>query len=56
MSNGTIIKNVKDAIAIGSEIVESAENEVIWLAPRPTLVYASQFGIIEKFKTLIQME
>ncbi len=54
MANGTIITSVKDAIAIGSEIVESAENEVIWLAPRPTLVYASQFGITEKFKTLIQ--
>ncbi|HYA60632.1 MAG TPA: hypothetical protein VED16_00945 [Candidatus Acidoferrum sp.] len=54
MTNGTIITRIQDAIVMGSEIVESAQNEVMWLAPRPTLVYASQFGIIEKFQTLIQ--
>ena len=54
MTDGTVIENVKDTIALGSEIVESAENEIMWIAPRPKLVYASQFGIIEIFKTLIQ--
>lgn len=54
MTDGAIITSIRDAIAIGSGIVESAENEVIWLAPRPTLVYASRFGMIETFKMLIQ--
>ncbi len=54
MTDGTIITSVKDAIAVGSAIVESVENEVVWLIPRPTLVYASQYDLIEKFTTLIQ--
>jgi hypothetical protein len=54
MTDGTVITSVMDAIALGSEIVKSAENEILWIAPRPTLAYASQFGIIETFKTLIQ--
>jgi len=54
MTDGTIIESVKDAIAVGSSIVESAENEVVWLIPRPTLVYTCQYGLIEKFTMLIQ--
>jgi hypothetical protein len=54
MTDGTIIQSVTDAIAVISQIVESAENEVAWLVPRPSLVYAPQFGIIEKSKILIQ--
>ena len=54
MPNGTIITSVTDAIAVVSQIVESAENEVAWLVPRPSLIYALQFGIIEQSKTLIQ--
>jgi hypothetical protein len=54
MTDGTIITSVKDAIAVGSTIIESAENEVAWLIPRPTLVYASQYGVIEKITMLIQ--
>jgi len=54
MSNGTIITSVTDAIAVVSQIVESAENEVTWVVPRPSLVYALQFGIIEQSKMLIQ--
>jgi len=54
MSNGTIIRSVTDAIAVVSQIIESAENEVAWLVPRPSLFYALQFGIIEQSKMLIQ--
>ncbi len=54
MTDGTIITNVIDAIVLSSEIVKSAENEILWIVPRPTLVYASQFGLIEEFKTLAQ--
>jgi hypothetical protein len=54
MTDGTIIKSVTDAIAVISRIVESAENEVAWLVPRPSLVYALHYNIIEQSKMLIQ--
>jgi len=54
MTDGTIIESVTDTIAVISQIVESAENEVAWLVPRPSLVYAVRYNIIEKSKTLIQ--
>jgi len=53
MANEKIIKSVKDALAIGSNIVESAESEVVWLAPPFTLVYAC-FGLNEKIQMLIE--
>ena len=53
MANEKIIKSVKDALAIGSNIVESAESEVVWLAPPLTLVYAC-FGLNEKIQMLIE--
>ncbi len=54
MTDGTIVTSFKDAIAVGSKILESAENEVVWLAPRSSLTYALQYNIIEKFKMRIQ--
>lgn len=54
MSDGTIIKSITDVIAVVSQIVESAENEVAWLVPGLFLVYAQQFGIIEQSKMLLQ--
>jgi len=53
VANEKIIKSVKDALAIGSNIVESAESEVVWLAPPPMLVYAC-FGLNEKIQMLIE--
>ncbi len=54
MTDGTIIQSVTDAIAVISQIVESAENEVVWLVPRPSLTYALQYNIIENSKVLTQ--
>jgi hypothetical protein len=54
MTDGTIIQSVTDAIAVISQIVESAENEVVWLVPRPSLAYALQYNIIENSKVLTQ--
>jgi len=54
MTDGTIIKSIKDAVAVISQIIESAENEVAWLVPRPSLVYALHYNIIEQSKMLIQ--
>jgi sugar-specific transcriptional regulator TrmB len=54
MTDGTIITSFKDAIAVGSKILESAENEIAWVAPRSSLAYALQYNVIEKFKMRIQ--
>jgi hypothetical protein len=53
MGLGTIIDNVKDAIAASSKIIESAENDVAWLAYGPVLVFTTQFHLNEQAKALI---
>ncbi len=54
MANETIITSVTDALAICSSIIESANNEVVYLTPPSLLVLASQFGLAEKTKVLMQ--
>jgi hypothetical protein len=54
MARELIIKNVKDALAAGSNIIESAENEVVWLLPANYLAYSFQLGIPKKSKMLIE--
>jgi len=56
MTDGKIITNVTDALAICSNIIESANNEVIYITPPSLLVLASQLGLREKIKLLIQKE
>jgi hypothetical protein len=53
MASGTIIESVKDAIAVGATIIESAEKEVVWLVPGPVLVFAAQYHLNESSKALI---
>src|SRR5271157_4513485 len=54
MTSGTIIETVKDAIAVASTIIESAEKEVCWLVPARLLVLADQFNMNDKSRVLIQ--
>ena len=54
MTSGTIIETVKDAIAVASTIIESAEKEVYWLVPAPLLVLAAQFNLNDKSRALMQ--
>jgi len=54
MTSGTIIESVKDAIAVASTIIESAEKGVSWLVPAPLLVLAARFSLNEKSRVLIQ--
>ncbi len=54
MANETIITSVTDALAICSRIIESANNEVVFLSPPSLLVVASRFGLREKTKLFIQ--
>jgi sugar-specific transcriptional regulator TrmB len=48
MVSGTIIDNVKDALAAALTIIESAESEILWILPTPLLVLSSQFNVHEK--------
>ena len=54
MAKGTIIKSVKDALAVGSSIIESAKNEIVWLLPPAMVVFAAQYSIAKKSKNLIE--
>ena len=54
MAKQTIVESVKDALAVGSGIIESAEKEVAWLLPPNLLVFADQYDITSKSKTLIE--
>jgi hypothetical protein len=54
MADGTIITSVTDALAICSNIIESANNEVVYISPPSLLVLGSQFSIDEKTTLLIQ--
>ena len=54
MAKGIIINSVKDALAAGLNIIESAESETAWILPPWMLVLAAQYGSPMKSKTLIQ--
>lgn len=54
MAKKIIIESVRDAIAVGSTIMESATNEVIWLLPPAILGFGAQYGLDKKSKMLIE--
>jgi hypothetical protein len=54
MAESIILETVKDALAAGSNIIDSAKNEIIWLLPPAFLVLADQYGVSEKYKMLIE--
>jgi hypothetical protein len=54
MTDGKIITSVTDVLAICSNIIESANNEVVYISPPSLLVLASEFGLSEETKMLIQ--
>jgi len=54
MVNETIIENVKDAVAVASAIVESAQKEVIWILPSYVLWLGAHYGLNEMAKKLIE--
>ena len=54
MTDGTIIMNGIDSLAVCSNIMESASKEVAYISPPSLLVIASQFGLTDKTKLFIQ--
>jgi len=54
MTDRTTITSVTEALAICSNIIESAENEVVYISPSSLLLLASQLGLIERVKLFMQ--
>ncbi len=54
MAEKIIIESVTDALAVGSNIIESAKNEIVWLLPPEMLIFSEQFGLTNKCQTLIE--
>ena len=54
MADGTIITSITDALAVCTSMVESTNNEVVYISPPSLLILGSQFGLHEKIKTLVQ--
>jgi hypothetical protein len=54
MAKGTVIESVKDALIVGSNLIQSAKNEVVWLLPPAMVIFAAQYGIPNKSKILIE--
>jgi len=54
MADGTIITSVTDALAICSNVIEAANNEIIYISPPSLLVLGSQLNLRETIKMFIQ--
>jgi hypothetical protein len=54
MTDGTIITNVTDGLAVCSNVIESANNEIVYISPPSLLILSSEFSLVEKAKLLIQ--
>jgi hypothetical protein len=54
MTDGKVITNVIDGLAVISSIIESANNEVIYISPPSLLIFSSHFGLVERAKQFIQ--
>ena len=54
MAERIVIESVRDALAVGSNIIEAAEKEVVWLLEPAILGLSFQFSIPKKSKMLIE--
>ncbi len=54
MPTGLIVSGVKDALAVASQILESAQHEVSWLVPPSLLPVSTSYGFVEKTKSFVQ--
>lgn len=54
MEPRTVINSVQDALAVGSVILESAREELIWLVPPSINSLSRLYDFVEKAKAFIQ--
>ncbi|MGZ4938807.1 MAG: hypothetical protein ACXV44_08985 [Halobacteriota archaeon] len=54
MTSGRTVNSVQDALTIALQILESAKEEVVWIAPSSLLTLCMLCGSVERTKTFIQ--
>jgi len=54
MTDGKVITNVTDGLAVISSIIESSNNEVVYICPPSLLILSSELGLAERAKLFIQ--
>jgi len=54
MTSGRTVSSVQDALTIALQMLESAKEEVVWIAPSSLLSLCMLYGSVEKTKTFIQ--
>ena len=54
MTDGKVLTNVTDALAIYSNIIDSANNEVIYISPPSLLILSSHLGFAERVKLFLR--
>ena len=54
MPAGTMVNGVKDVLAVALEILESAQEEVIWLVPASINSLSITHGFLEKTRAFVQ--
>ncbi len=54
MAPGIVISSVRDALAVAAQILESAQEEVVWLVPSSMHSLSMRHGFVEKTSAFIQ--
>ena len=54
MTDGKVITNVTEGLAVISSIIESSNNEVVYICPPSLLILSSELGLAERSKLFIQ--
>ncbi len=54
MPSGLIIHNVRDALAAALQILESAQEEVVWLSPASLHSLSMTHGFFEKTRAFVE--
>ena len=54
MAFGVVINSIQDVLAVASQILESAKDEIFWLVPPSLLSLSIHYGFTEKTRAFIQ--
>ncbi|MGZ7164402.1 MAG: hypothetical protein ACXVIK_09095, partial [Halobacteriota archaeon] len=54
MAFGIVINSIQDVLAVASQILESAKDEVVWLVPPSLFSLSIHYGFTEKTRAFIQ--
>ncbi len=49
-----VLKSVREVVSAGLPIIQTAEKEILWIAPREGMIVASRFGIFDVLREVIR--